>query len=73
MKTALLVIFIICVSLCVLSFLLSMFFHRGYYSLLDGSHEQYARLRCLTYVFLISGIVLAVISAVCLIVRIKLP
>ena len=72
MKTTLLVIFIVCVSLCFLSFLISLFFNHGYYNLMDGSHEQYARLHRLTTVFLISGIVLAVISAACLIIRFKL-
>lgn len=72
MKTTLLVIFIVCVSLCVLSFLISLFFNHGYYNLMDGSHGQYARLRCLKTVFFITGIVLAVISAACLIIRFKL-
>lgn len=67
MKSVLLIAGIVLVILCVLSLLFSGLNWFGYYNLLDGTSEQYARLRSRKIIFLIIGIVLAVIGIACLI------
>ena len=43
----------------------------GYYHVLDGSAELYSRMHQRTIVFGLIGIVLAVLGAVCFIIRLK--
>ncbi len=65
----LLIVGIVCLvigALCLLFALLSRF---SYYHVLDGSSELYAALHRRMIVFGAIGLVLAVIGAVCLIVR----
>ena len=67
MKEILLIVGIVSIILCVLSLLFAGLNWFGYYNLLDGTSEQYTRLRSRKIIFLIIGIVLAVIGIVCLI------
>ena len=69
MKEILLIVGIVSIILCVLSLLFAGLNWFGYYNLLDGTSEQYTRLRSRKIIFLITGIVLAVIGVVSLLVR----
>lgn len=69
MKEILLIVGIVSIILCVLSLLFAGLNWFGYYNLLDGTSEQYTRLRSRKIIFLIIGIVLAVIGIASLIVR----
>lgn len=69
MKEILLIVGIVSIILCVLSLLFAGLNWFGYYNLLDGTSEQYARLRRRKIIFMIIGIVLAVIGIASLIVR----
>ncbi|MBQ8842266.1 MAG: hypothetical protein IJZ65_06520 [Ruminiclostridium sp.] len=69
MKEVLFVVGIVLIILCVLSLLFAGLNWFGYYNLLDGSSEQYARLRSRMIIFLITGIILAVIGIASLIAQ----
>lgn len=69
MKEVLFVVGIVLIILCVLSLLFAGLNWFGYYNLLDGSSEQYARLRRRMIIFLITGIILAVIGIASLIAQ----
>ena len=56
---------------CVLSLLYAALNLYVYYHALDGSAELYSRLHQRTIVFGLIGIVLAVLGAVCFIIRLK--
>lgn len=72
MKEVLLIVGIVAVILCALSLLFAGLNWFGYYNLLDGTSEQYARLRRRKIIFMIIGIVLAVVGIVSLIVQAKI-
>lgn len=72
MKKALLIIGIILIAACVLSFLYAALNRFGYYHTLDGSAELYRRLHQRMIVFSVVGLVLALIGTGCLIVRTRL-
>ena len=72
MKEVLLIVGIVAVILCALSLLFAGVNWFGYYNLLDGTSEQYARLRRRKIIFMIIGIVLAVVGIVSLIVQAKI-
>jgi len=69
MKTALTVAGIVILVLCVLSFLLAVFFRSGYYGLMDGSPEQYRVLKRRMTATFVAGVALAAAGAACLIIR----
>ena len=69
MKEVLLIVGIVFIILCVLLLLFAGLNWFGYYNLLDGTSEQYSRLRSRKIVFLIAGMVLAVIGIACLIIQ----
>ena len=69
MKKILLVIGIVAIVACILALAYAALNIFGYYRVLDGSAELYARLHQRAIIFLIVGIVLAVIGIVCMIVR----
>ena len=71
MKKVLLIIGIILVVLSISSLLLGAVNLFGYYHVLDGSTELYHRLHNRGIVFLVGGIVLAVIGAACFLIRSK--
>ena len=72
MKKVLLIVGIVILLLCVLSFLSAGLNAYGYRHVLDGSPSLYDRLHRRMIVFSISGIVLAVIGAGCMIGQTKL-
>lgn len=72
MKEVLLIVGIIAIILCVLSLLFAGLNWFGYYNLLDGTSEQYAKLRSRKVIFLITGIVLAVIGIVSFVVKARM-
>ena len=69
MKVFLLIVGIVCIVACVLSLLFSAFNHYAHRHVLDGSAELYQRLQRRATIFLITGIVLALLGAACLIIR----
>ena len=69
MKKFLLISGIVIAVLGILSLLLGAMNLFGYYHVLDGSTELYHRLHQRGIVFLVSGIVLAVIGAACFLIR----
>ena len=69
MKKLLLIIGIVILVVCVLFLLFAALNLFGYYHVLDGSPALYDRLHRRMIVFSASGVALAVIGAVCLIVR----
>ena len=69
MKKALLIIGIIIIVAGVLSLLFAGLNLFGYYSVLDGSSELYARMHQRSIVFGVVGIALAVVGAVCIRLR----
>ncbi|MBR2742718.1 MAG: hypothetical protein IKD89_03920 [Clostridia bacterium] len=69
MKKALLVVGIIIIIAGVLSLLFAGLNLFGFYNVLDGSSELYARLHQRSIIFAVIGIVLAVIGAVCIRLR----
>ena len=71
MKKLLLIIGIVIIVACVLSLLYALLNLYGYYHVLDGSGELYGRLHRRMIVFLITGILLAAIGAVCFVIRSK--
>lgn len=72
MKKALLIFGIILIIAGVLALLFALLNRFGYYNLLDGSPEKYAALRRRMNISFIAGLALAVIGAVCLIIRTRL-
>ncbi len=64
-----LIVGIVCLVIGVLSLLIAVFCRFAYYHTLDGSSELYASLHRRMIVFGVVGLALAVIGAVCLIVR----
>lgn len=68
MRPYLLAIGVVCLIACFISFLLSGLSRFGYYRVLDGETELYARLRRRMILFFIIGMALLVIGAVCLII-----
>ena len=69
MKKALLIIGIAVLVLGVIALLLALFFRWAYMGVLDGTQALYDRLHRRMIISLVIGIILAVIGAVCLIVR----
>ncbi len=67
----LLIVGIVCLALGVLSLLIAVFSRFSYYHVMDGSSELYTALHRRMIVFGVIGLVLAVIGAVCLIIRSK--
>lgn len=67
MEILLLIIGIISMIAGVLSLLFAILSRHGYYNLLDGEGDIYTRLRRRMIVFLVVGIILAVIGTVCII------
>ena len=72
MKKALLIIGIAIVVACAVALIMALFFRFSYYHVLDGSQALYDRLHRRMIISFIAGIVLAVIAAVCFIVRAKM-
>jgi hypothetical protein len=69
MKVFLLIVGIVCIVACALALLYSAFNHYAHRHVLDGSAELYQRLQRRARIFFISGIVLALLGAACLIIR----
>ena len=67
----LLIVGIVCLALGVLSLLIAVFSRFSYYHVMDGSSGLYTALHRRMIVFGVIGLVLAVIGAVCLIIRSK--
>ncbi|MBO4898201.1 MAG: hypothetical protein J5590_07890 [Clostridia bacterium] len=67
MKKLLLILGIVIIVLCVLSLLYAALNMFGYHRVLDGSPQLYQRLHRRMTVFGITGIVLAAVSALCLV------
>ena len=72
MKKILLISGMISLIAGALSFLLSAFFRHGYYNVLDGSAELYARLSQRMMIFFVIGIILAVVGIASMVIRAKL-
>lgn len=72
MRKALLIIGIIVFVACVVVLLMALLSNYGYYHVLDGSAELYKKLRTSSIIFLITGIVLALIGTACFIIRSKI-
>ena len=72
MKKALFIIGIAIVVACAVALIMALFFRFSYYHVLDGSQALYNRLHRRMIISFIAGIVLAVIAAVCFIVRAKM-
>ena len=72
MKKALKIISIALIIAGILSLLMAALFRWAYYHLMDGSNEQYARLRYNKTVCLVTGIVLTAVGTACLLIRRKL-
>lgn len=68
MKPYLLAVGVVCLLACFISFLLSAFNRLGYYRVLDGKAELYARLRRRMTLFFSFGFALLLVGAVCLII-----
>ena len=71
MRKALLIIGIIVLALGAIALLLALFFKWAYGGVLDGSQALYDRLHQRMIISFVTGIILAVIGVVCLIVRSK--
>ena len=63
----LLVVGIVSIIACVLSFLYAELNRNGYYNLLDGEGDMYIRMRQRMIIFAVIGIILAVIGIACII------
>ncbi len=72
MKKLLLIIGIVLIAAGVLALLFAGLNWFGYYRVLDGSAELYARLHRRTVVFGAAGLVLASLGTACLIIRSRL-
>lgn len=72
MKKALLIIGIVIAVACVIALALALLFRFGYYGVLDGSQALYDRLHRNMIISFIAAGVLAVISALCFIIRAKM-
>ena len=72
MRKLLLIAGIVIAVACVLALIAAAFFFYSYHHVLDGTQELYARLNQRAVLFLITGIVLAVVGAVCFIIRARL-
>jgi len=72
MKNLLLIFGIMSMIVCVLSLLFAALNLFGYYHVLDGTAELYIRLHQRMIIFLVIGIVLALIGIVCFIIRSKI-
>ena len=72
MKKLLLAVGIILIAACVISLLFAALQLFGYYHVMDGSAALYHRLQQRAIVFLVTGIVLAALGTVCMIVRRRL-
>ncbi len=71
MKHLLLTVGIISLIVCVLLFADSALSRNGYYHLMDGSADLYSSLHRRMIISLVLGIVLAVIGALCMLLRFK--
>lgn len=69
MKKGLLIVGIVSIIVCVVFLLFAALYLYGYYHVLDGSAGLYSRLHQKTILFLIIGVIWAVIGTVCLIIR----
>ena len=72
MKKLLLIIGVVIIIAGVIALLFSALQRFGYYHLFDGDADLYIRSHWRMIISLVIGIVLAVIGAVCLIIRTKL-
>ena len=69
MRIFLLIAGITMIVACVLSVLFAALNTYAYHNMLDGSSEHYAALRRRAVVFFVTGAVLALVGAACLIIR----
>ncbi len=69
MKTVWLVVGIVLIFACVVSFLIAVLNWFGYYHVLDGEAELYAAMHRRAIVFGAIGIVLAAVGTACLVLR----
>ncbi|MBP3633905.1 MAG: hypothetical protein J6J43_04960 [Oscillospiraceae bacterium] len=69
MKKLFLIVGIVSIIACVLSLLFAALSLFGYYHVLDGSPEMFARLHRRMILFFVIGLVLAAIGVACLILR----
>lgn len=72
MKSLLLIVGIVLIIACVLSLLYAALNLLGYSRMLDGSALQYAKMHRRMIVFLVVGIILAIIGAACIVIRTKI-
>ena len=72
MKKPLWIVGIVIIIACVVFLLISAWHLYAYHHVLDGSPALYDRLHQRTIAFFVAGIILAVIGAVCMIVRSRL-
>ena len=72
MKKPLWIVGIVVIIACVISLLIAAWYLYVYHHVLDGSPALYDRLHQRTIAFFAAGIILAVIGAVCMIVRSRL-
>ena len=72
MKKLLLILGIILSIVGVIALLFSALQGYGYYNILDGEADLYTKLHWRMIIFLVIGIVLEAIGAVCLIIRTKM-
>lgn len=72
MKKILLIVGILSIILCIFFLLFALLNMHGYYNLFDGSAGLYSKLHRRMIVFLIAGIVLAIVGTVCIIIRSKI-
>ena len=68
MKKLLLIVGIILIVACIISLLIASIYYSAYRNLRDSTAEHYARLHRKAIVFLATGVVLAVIGAVCIVI-----
>lgn len=71
MKKLLLIVGVISIIACVLSLLFAALNLYGYYHVLDGDSDLFIRMEQRMVVSFVIGIVLALVSAVCLFIRSK--
>ena len=72
MNKILLIVGSVIIVACILSLLFSALNLYGYYNVLDGSPSLYKNMHRRMIIFLVLGIVLAIVGTVCFIVRYKI-
>ena len=71
MKKILLIVGIVSLIACALSFLISAFSWFGYYHVMDGSADLYMSLHQRMIICFLAGIVLAVVGIICMVIHFK--